>query len=113
MAGSFTSPGSNSTKMKHGSTKKPRGGQQAGGPFQGTPEYAITDDFASDSIPPFETRHRNTNGKSGFNSIPARPPAGRLAQVTPSVIREAGKVVGHDESARDANSHSEEVSKRK
>jgi hypothetical protein len=113
MAGSFTSPSSNSSKMKHGSVKKPRGGQQSTGPLPAKPEHPITDSFAACHIPSFDERHRNTNAKTGFNTTPARPPAGRLAQRAPGQIREAGKEVGRDSRPRDANSHGSGGSQKK
>jgi hypothetical protein len=103
MAGNFTSPSSNSTHMKHGSVKKPRGGQQAGGPLPDKPEYPITDDFAASSIPTFADRRAQTNAKSGFNTVPAKPPGACFNRPT-DVPREAGKVVGRSEKGRDANS---------
>ena|SRR5271155_1426274 len=113
MAGSFTSPSSNSSKMKHGSVKKPRGGQQSGGPLPAKPEHPITDSFAAKSIPSFAERHRHTNNKSGFNTIPARPPAGRLAQCGCDPSRGAGKHVGKSEGGHDANSHGHGGTQRK
>jgi hypothetical protein len=85
---------------------------ERGGPFQDNPEYPITDDFASEGIPPFTTRRANTNAKIGFNTTPARPPAGRLAQRVNDLAREAGKVVGKDNSKRDANSESKSLAER-
>jgi hypothetical protein len=101
MAGSFTSPSGSPPKSKHG-----RGHPSKESNRQAArPEYPITDSFASDSIPSFATRRANTNNKSGFNVIPARSPAGRLAnRAETPVSRGSGKVVGRNESGRDANS---------
>jgi hypothetical protein len=106
MAGGFV--GTSTTPKDRGNySKGPKGGKQCtekGGPFPDNPEYPITDDFARRFIPDFAERHRNTNAKSGFNTTPARPPAGRLAQPVTEVVREAGKEIGRDERQRDANS---------
>lgn len=103
---SFTSPGaSSSSKMKHGSTKKPRGGQQARGSLTTKPEHPITDDFAAEKLPSFADRRAKTNNKSGFNTKPSQPPAGRLAQ-TSNYAKDrcaAGRTVGCDEHTGDAN----------
>ena len=76
MAGSFTSPSSATPKMKYG-----KGGlDQAKARQRAKPEYPITDSFGSKTIPSFASRRAHTNAKSGWNTKPARPPAGRLAK---------------------------------
>jgi hypothetical protein len=105
MAGSFTSPSGASPKMKVGKVNRPKRTSPTGPGMAPTPEYPITDSFASDSIPSFATRRANTNNKSGFNVIPARSPAGRLSnRAETPVSRGSGKVVGRNESGHDANS---------
>ncbi len=101
MAGSFTSPSGSPPKSKHG-----RGHPSKESNRQASrPEYPITDSFSSDSIPSFAERHSNTNNKSGFNTIPARPPAGRLAQRSKNDVNRcaSGKEVGKSEAGHDAN----------
>lgn len=73
MAGGFTAPNSNSSKMKHGRGTPSRQGAVM---KAGKPPYPITDSFASDSIPSFGTRRRKTNNKSGFNTKPSHPTEG-------------------------------------
>jgi hypothetical protein len=103
--GSFTSPSGAPPKEKQvGYGGKGKKCSERGGPFQDNPEYPISDDFAKEAIPGFTSRHANTNAKSGFNTVPAQPPAGRLAQHVTEVVREAGKEVVRDERQRDANS---------
>jgi len=48
--------------------------------------------FASNRLPNFVTRRNATNNKSGFNTTPSRPPAGRLAHRPGKVNRGSGKV---------------------
>jgi hypothetical protein len=108
-----TNPG---TKNRSGSGNgKGKKCSERGGPFQDNPEYPITDDFASETLHTFAERHANTNGKSGFNSTPARPPAGRLAQRSKNDVNRcaAGKTVGRSEAAHDANSEGESLAERK
>src|SRR6516164_4997383 len=67
-------------------------------------EYPLTDEFASHEIPGFATRCANTNNKSGFNVVPAHPPAGRLAQPPPyPPCRGYGREVGRDENETSAD----------
>jgi hypothetical protein len=112
MAGSFTGT-SASPKDRGNYSNGPKGKKSdcnlKGGPFGG-PEYPITDDFAAKKIPGFAERRANTNAKSGFNTVPAHPPAGRLAQRPPEKamevsVRGVGKEVGRDERARSGDSH--------
>lgn len=93
MAGSFTSPQGTGAKMHVGKVNRPKRTSEPHMGIPPKPEYPITDSFASDSIPGFDERRRKTNNKSGFNSKPARPPAGRLAQRAPKPSRGHGKVV--------------------
>jgi hypothetical protein len=108
--GSFTGP-SSGPKDRGNYSRGPRGRcSEKGGPFQAEPEYPITDDFASEDIPKYSTRRANTNAKSGFNTTPARPPAGRLAQRPPAEAAEVGRVgrgkeVSRDERRRSGDSH--------
>jgi hypothetical protein len=75
-------------------------------------EYPITDEFASQEIPHFAQRRANTNAKTGFNSVPARPPAGRLAQPPPySPCRGYGREVGRDEDESSADTATANKSK--
>lgn len=76
MAGSFTSPSGSPAKSKSG-----KGGlDQAKARQKAKPEYPITDDFAAHCLPDFKTRRAHTNAKSGWNTTPARPPAGRMVE---------------------------------
>lgn len=106
MAGSFVSPSGSPAKMKVGKVNRPKRTSPTGSGMTPTPDYPITDSFASSSIPGFATRRSNTNNKSGFNSKPAMPPAGRLAQRSDwSKDRCAsGRDVGRDEHREAANS---------
>src|SRR5258707_5537632 len=101
MAGSFTSPSGAPPKMKHG-----RGHPSKESNRQAAkPEHPITDSFASSSIPGFASRRANTNAKMGFNTKPARPPAGRLAQRSKNDVNicASGKEVRRSEAGHDAN----------
>jgi len=98
---SFPSP-SSQPKMHVGKANRPK--RSSDGPNNGLTaqprDYPITDDFATkkDDFPTFAERHRNTNNKSGFNSKPACPPSGRLAQPPPyDPCRGYGREVGRDE----------------
>jgi len=91
MAGSFTSPSGATPKTRTGKPNRPRRSGEVG--MSTKPEYPITDSMASDAIPPFATRRRNTNNKSGFNTKPARPPAGRLAECPSAPSRGSGKTL--------------------
>lgn len=103
MAGSFTSPSGSPAKMKHGRGHPGKDSNRQAAKS----EYPITDKFASNSIPGFGSRRAHTNAKSGFNVVPARPPAGRLAQRAPTqpITRGVGKEVRRREAGRAANSH--------
>jgi hypothetical protein len=46
---------------------------------------------ASSRIPSFASRHSHTNNKRSFNTTPARPPSGRLAQRAGKPNRGSGK----------------------
>jgi hypothetical protein len=110
MAGSFTSPTGAPPKMKVGKVNRPKRTSPTGSGVTPHPEYPITDSFASESIPGFASRHKHTNNKSGFNTVPGRPPAGRLAQHAPAAamevgVRGTGKEVGRDERKRSGDSH--------
>jgi hypothetical protein len=90
---SFTSPGGAPPKMKTGHMlpKYKQHGKRDGGP-QDLANPVDPLQHASSRLPNFQTRHRNTNSKSGFNTKPAHPPAGRLAQRPGSPNRGSGKV---------------------
>lgn len=98
MAGSFVSPSSAPPKMKHGKPNRPkRTAEDTTGLSAQPRSYPITDSLASSSIAGYASRKRNTNPKYGFNCVPARAPAGRLARIQGPPDRGAGKVVGRDE----------------
>jgi hypothetical protein len=91
MAGSFIAP-SASPKARTGKPNRPkRTDEDATGLSAQPRKYALTDSFASDKIPSFATRRKNTNNKTGFNVVPSRPPAGRLAERAPAPSRGSGK----------------------
>lgn len=79
MARSFTSPGGAPPKMKAGHLlpKTKKAGRNHG-PNVDAPLDPLR--FASSRLPNFVTRRDNTNAKSGFNTHPSQPPAGRLAK---------------------------------
>lgn len=57
----------------------------------------------SESITGYASRKANTNPKYGFNCVPARAPAGRLAKIQGPPNRGAGKVVGRNEQSNTAS----------
>jgi len=92
MAGNFTSP-SATPKMHVGKANRPKRTSEASIGIKNKPEYPLTDSFASKTIPGFSSRHAKTNGKTGFYTCPAKPPAGRLAQRPKAPNRGSGKVL--------------------
>jgi len=96
MAGNFTTSGvSGTTKTKGGKPNRPKMTYEVQYPFASAPEYPITDDFASSSVPGFTERHHHTNNKSGFNSEPARSPRGGFSKfrTIKKIERSRGKVI--------------------
>jgi hypothetical protein len=103
----FASPGP-SPKARTGKPNRPKRSTEDATGLSAQPRvHPITDTFASKTLPGFAERRAHTNNKSGFNTIPARPPAGRLAQraSTFPVSRGSGKEVRRSERSKDANSH--------
>jgi hypothetical protein len=83
---SFASPAGASPHMKGGHGPKYR--------TPGKRELSDSVDplaLASSTIPSFKSRHAKTNNKHGFNTSPARPPSGRLAQRAGKPNRGSGK----------------------
>lgn len=68
--GSFTSPSAAPPKSKYGRVKPDPGSDKKGNRFGEKPLDPLR--FASATIPSFASRRRATNGKSGFNTKPAR-----------------------------------------
>ena len=91
MAGSrtFTSPSGAPPKMKIGKANRPKRSADSAHPFGNKAQDPLR--FASAKIPAFSDRHSHTNGKFGFHTNPARPPAGRLAKRPKGVNRGSGK----------------------
>lgn len=107
----FTSP-SVAPKMHVGKANRPKRTAEVQLDHHIPREYPITDEFASQEIPHFAQRRANTNAKTGFNSVPARPPAGRLAQPPPySPCRGYGREVGRDEDESSADTATANKSK--
>jgi hypothetical protein len=72
MAGSFVAP-SASPKMRSGKPNRPKSCNEDATGLSAQPrDYAITDSFASKSIPDFGSRKVSSHTKSGFNSKPLR-----------------------------------------
>jgi hypothetical protein len=97
VAGNFTSPNAAAPKMKVGKVNRPKRTSPTGSGLNPKPDYPITDSFASKEIPSFTTRRSHTNNKSGWNTTPAKPPAGRLAQTVSGPERGRGKTVRFDD----------------
>ena len=97
MPNAFTAP-SVSTKMRHGKPNRPkRSAEISNNVFNESERDPHR--FGSKEIPSYAERRKLTNNKSGFNCVPGRPPAGRLAQRPPEPSRGAGKTLRHGSEA--------------
>lgn len=88
--GSFTSSSGAPPKQKTGHVRPQMKDVRHGSAF----DFEKKSDplrHAAPRIPPFADRHRKTNAKFGFNTKPARPPAGRLAVKPGKVNRGSGR----------------------